>query len=208
MVAIALAQELEEFAGLETSDDELCCTEEFPTMAGKTWFFGPTITEADLAEMQDEGYFRAGCAIPPSVGETIPKPPEGFAVVFKDFFMCGLRFPCTSFLGQVLEAFRVQLHHLNPNGFLTLSKFCWVYESHGAKPDIDTFCTYYELQKQPKKVTVDGVDLMAQYGSYTFMAKRFQGNNKLELSWCQKGRWDRGWMDHWFYMKMTGQTIM
>jgi hypothetical protein len=35
------------------------------------------------------------------------------------------------------------------------------------------------MQKQPKKVTVDGVELVAQYGSYTFMAKRFQGVNKL-----------------------------
>jgi hypothetical protein len=162
MVASALAQELEEFAGLETSDDELCCTEDFPTMAGKTWFFGPsTITEADLAEMQGEGYFRAGRAVPSPVGETIPKPPEGFTGVFKDFFTCGLRFPCTSFLGQVLEAFWVQLHHLTPNGFLTLSKFCWACESYGTKLDIDTFCTYYELQKQAKKVTVDGVDFMA-----------------------------------------------
>jgi hypothetical protein len=48
---------------------------------------------------------------------------------------------------------------------------------------------------------------MAQYGSCTFMAKRFQGNNKLELSWCQKGKWDHRWMEHWFYVKMTGQTI-
>jgi hypothetical protein len=39
------------------------------------------------------------------------------------------------------------------------------------------------------------------------MAKRFQGNNKLELSWCQMGKWDRGWMEHWFYVKTTGQTI-
>lgn len=39
------------------------------------------------------------------------------------------------------------------------------------------------------------------------MVKRFQGNNKFELSWCQKGKWDCGWMEHWFYVKTMGQTI-
>jgi hypothetical protein len=94
-------------------------------------------------------------------------------VVFRDFFSCGLRFPCTSFLGEVLDAFCVQLHHLTPNAFLTLSRFCWACESYGAAPDIDTFCAYFELQKQPKRMTVDGVELVAEYGSCTFMAKRF-----------------------------------
>jgi hypothetical protein len=104
-------------------------------------------------------------------------PLEGYVVVFKDFFVCGLRFPSIGFLRQVLETFQVQLHHMTPSGFLTLSKFCWVCESYDADPDIDTFCAYYELHKQPKKVMVDGVELVAQYGSCTFMAKRFQGSN-------------------------------
>jgi hypothetical protein len=104
--------------------------------------------------------------------------------VSRDFFSCGLQFPCTSFLGEVLEAFCVQLHYLTPNTFLTLSKFCWACEYYGAAPNIDTFYAYFEMQKQLKKVTVDGVELVAQYGSCTFMAKIFQGVNKLELSFC------------------------
>jgi hypothetical protein len=39
---------------------------------------------------------------------------------------------------------------------------------------MDMFCTYYELQWQSKKVKVDGVELVAQYGSYAFMVKRQQ----------------------------------
>jgi hypothetical protein len=31
----------------------------------------------------------------------------------------------------VLETFKVQLHHLTPNGILTQSKFYWVCESYG-----------------------------------------------------------------------------
>jgi hypothetical protein len=43
MVAGTLAQELiEEFASIETSNDELAYAEEFAAMAGKTWYFGPS----------------------------------------------------------------------------------------------------------------------------------------------------------------------
>jgi hypothetical protein len=111
--------------------------------------------------MQDDGFFQAGRAMPPPEGQTIPDPLEGYAVVFKDYFTCGLRFPSVGFLRQVLETFNLQLHHLTPNGFLTLSKFCWACHSYGSDPDIDTFCAYYELQKQPKNVKVDGVDHLA-----------------------------------------------
>jgi hypothetical protein len=31
----------------------------------------------------------------------------------------------------VLETFKVQLHHLTPNGILTLSKFCYACETYG-----------------------------------------------------------------------------
>ena len=40
-----------------------------------------------------------------------------------------------------------------------------------------------------------------QYGSCTFMSKRNQGIDRLEISFCQKGKWDRGWLEQWFYMK-------
>jgi hypothetical protein len=56
-------------------------------MVSKTWYFGPSsVTLASIAKMQDEGYFRAGHAMPPPAGETVPNPPEGYAVVFKDFY--------------------------------------------------------------------------------------------------------------------------
>jgi hypothetical protein len=126
----------------------------------------------------------------------VPSPGEGYAVVFKDYFSCGLRLPYIKFLRQVLEVFQVHIHHLTPNGFLTLSKFCWACESYGAEPNVDTFCAYYELQRQPKKVKVGGEELVAQYGSCAFMVKMQQGDHRLEISWCQKDKWDRDWMKY------------
>ena len=43
-----------------------------------------------------------------------------------------------------------------------------------------------------------------QYGSCTFMSKRNQGVDRLEISFCQKGKWDRSWLEQWFYVKTYG----
>lgn len=147
MIASVLAQELEEYLeSVEAFVSDLVSAEEFTAMASKTWDFGPSsVNEEAIAEMLNEGFFRAGRAMPPVVGDTIPQPLEGYAVVFKDYFTCGLRFLAAGFLHQVLEAFQLQIHHLTPNGFLTLSKFCWACQSYGVVPNIDTFYTYFEL---------------------------------------------------------------
>ena len=94
-------------------------------MAIKSWDFGPSsIIEEVVAEMLKESYFPSSRVKIPPPGQTIPEPEEGYAVVFWDFFTCGLRLPYVPFLRRVLETFNVQLHHLTPTTFLTLSKFC------------------------------------------------------------------------------------
>ena len=85
--------------------------------------------------------------VKPPEGETIPKPKAADAVVFRDFFLSGLGFLAACFLRQVLEAFEVQLHHLTPNGIVTLSKFCWACLSYGMEPNVGTFYEYYKLQR-------------------------------------------------------------
>ena len=110
-------------------------------------------------------------------------------MVFRDFFLCGLRFPVACFLRQVLGAFEVQLHYLTPNGIVTFSKFCWACLSYGAVPNVGTFCEYYELQQQPKRVNED--QLVAQYGSCAFMPKRQQKGERLEISFAQKNKWNK-----------------
>ena len=83
-------------------------------------------------------------------GEMIPKPKVADAMVFRDFFLYGLCLSAARFLHHVFEACEVQLHHLTPNGIVTLSKFCWVCLSYGTEPNVGTFYEYYELQHQPK----------------------------------------------------------
>ena len=111
----------------------------------KSWDFGPSfMTKEAIKSLEEEGYFSEGKGRLPR-GEMVPRSEVDEVVVFRDFFACGLRIPLIYFLRLVLETFKVQLHHLTPNGILTLSKFCYACETYGALPDLDTFCTYYEL---------------------------------------------------------------
>ena len=154
----------------------------------KSWDFGPSLMmEEAIKALEDEGCFLAGKGHPPR-GEIVPQPEVDEVVVFKDFFACGLRIPLVYFVRLVLKIFKVQLHHLTPNGVLTLSKFCYACETYDALPDLDTFCVYYELQRQPKKAKVGGVEVEYQFTSCAFMAKRAQKDGGLEISFAQKNK--------------------
>lgn len=134
MLASTEARELEEnLSGVEASVGDLIGAEEVEDMARKTWDFGTSLMTQEMIEvLEEKGYIPKEKASLPK-GETIPRPGAADAVVFKDFFACGLRFSAVRFLREVLESFKVQLHHLTPNGILTLNKFSWAYESYGVE---------------------------------------------------------------------------
>jgi hypothetical protein len=110
----------------------------------KSWDFRPSLMVEGAIKLLKKEKFSGGKGWVPR-GEIVPRPEPDEAMVFKDFFSCGLHFPAIYFLHLVLETFKVQLHHLTPNGILTLSKLCYACETYGAPLDLDTFCAYYEL---------------------------------------------------------------
>jgi hypothetical protein len=65
------------------------------------------MTHKMIRRMEKEGMFLAGRAKPPQPGETVPSPGEGYVVVFRGYFSCGLRLPSVKFLHQVLEEFQL-----------------------------------------------------------------------------------------------------
>jgi len=204
MLEVAAAQDLEEtLSNVEASVGDLISAREFEEMAAITFEFGEsTVRTEDIADMVLARFFKDGRAKAPPAGQTVPAPEEGYAVVFRDFFTCGLLMPPYHFLREVMESFNVELHHFSPNGILTLSKFAWACESYGAMPHIDTFCSYFELQRQPKKVKdAEGVDCIAQFGSCAFMPRRTMPGPRCEISYCQKGKWEKDWMRAWFYVR-------
>jgi hypothetical protein len=55
--------------------------------------------------------------------EATPTPPAGFWVMFMAFVLRGLSFPAHNFLCDLLFAYGVQLHDLNPNTLLHIACF-------------------------------------------------------------------------------------
>jgi hypothetical protein len=80
------------------------------------------VTTNLIREYEAAGYFPAGDGCAP-LDEQVPTTAPSEVVVFRDFFTCGLRFPCDPMLIAVLDKFSVKIHQLSPNSFLELSKF-------------------------------------------------------------------------------------
>lgn len=112
-----------------------------------------------------EWWFESGRART-SEGETTPKTKDNEVVVFMEYFMAGLWFPLAPFVFEVLRRFRLQFHHLNPNGFTKLAIFMYACRSHGIAPDIEGFLQMHRVHGQPRTVGyADGKPVRTQYGA-------------------------------------------
>jgi hypothetical protein len=70
-----------------------------------SFIFGESkVTTNMIQAYEAAGYFPAGDGRAP-LDEQIPTPAPGEIVVFRDFFTCGLRFPCDLMLVAILEKF-------------------------------------------------------------------------------------------------------
>jgi hypothetical protein len=92
-----------------------------------------------IREYEKVGFFPPGAGRTP-LDEQIPTPEEGEVVVFRDFFICGLRFPCDPILPAILDAFSVKIHQLSPTSFLEISKFIWIMKTFGCNLSVHAFC--------------------------------------------------------------------
>jgi hypothetical protein len=61
------------------------------------------VTANMIQEYEAAGFFPSGTGRAPL--EQIPTPEDGEIVVFRDFFICGLRFPCDPILPAILDTF-------------------------------------------------------------------------------------------------------
>jgi hypothetical protein len=74
------------------------------------------VTANMIREYETAGFFPSGTGRAP-MDEQIPVPVDGEVVVFRDFFTCGLRFPCDPILPAILNAFSMKIHQLSPTSF-------------------------------------------------------------------------------------------
>jgi hypothetical protein len=99
-----------------------------------TYHFGLlTIIIGKIKEMVEKGYFSESGARAPGT-KTMPESDHDEVVVYKDFFIAGLRMPLQPALADILLHFQAQLHQLTPNVIAQLSKKIWVMCNFGGVP--------------------------------------------------------------------------
>jgi hypothetical protein len=127
----------------------------------------------------------------PATGEDIPTPNTEEIVVFSSFFQRGLRPPACDFLRGILDHYKIELVHLNPNSILQIAIFVHLCEAFlGISPNFPLFKNYFFLKYQlsaPNKKVIGGVGLQTRpHASF------------LDLP-LKSSLW--GWHGTWFYCK-------
>jgi hypothetical protein len=164
------------------------------------------VTTNTIREYEKAGFFSPGTGRAP-LDEQIPTPRDGEVVVFWDFFICGLRFPCDPVLPAILDAFSVKIHQLSPTSFLEVSKFIWILKTFGCNPSVDAFARFYELVIIPE--VVKGNDRQfyhSQHACCTFNTRRRntrKGITRIQIAPCCKSNLTDDWRSHWFYLKVN-----
>jgi hypothetical protein len=85
--------------------------------------------ESNLKKAKKEGLLPESVPIVFPGTERIPKPPNGYQVMFLAFLLCGLSLPAHEFLRGLLFVYGVQLHQLTPNSILHIACFITLCES-------------------------------------------------------------------------------
>jgi hypothetical protein len=95
-----------------------------------------------IRDYEAAGFFPVGTGHAP-LDEQTPTPEADEVVVFRDFFTCGLRFPCNPVLPAILDAFSVKIHQLSPTSFLEVLKFIWIMKTFRCNLSADAFARFF-----------------------------------------------------------------
>jgi hypothetical protein len=167
------------------------------------------VTTNMIREYEAAGFFPSGTGRAP-LDEQIPVPKDGEVVVFRDFFTCGLRFPCDPILPVILDAFSVKIHQLSPMSFLEVSKFIWIMKTFGRNLSVDAFARFFELAIVPDVIKVDdGQYYEAQHACCTFNTRRQntrKGITRIQIVPCKTNLTD-DWNSYWFYVKVDMSEV-
>jgi hypothetical protein len=119
--------------------------------------------------------------------EIIPRPPPGFRVIFIAFLLRGLPLPPYPFLHDLLFAYGIQLHDLNPNTILHIACFITLCECFlGIEP-------HWELWR---RIFVVRCPLPFQTGGFSYQVRP-----DVEYFNLQTPKNNPGWRTKWYYAK-------
>jgi hypothetical protein len=163
-----------------------------------------------IREYEAAGFFPSGTGRAPLDKQT-PTPEDGEVVVFRDFFICGLRFPCDPILPAILDAFSVKIHQLSPTSFLEISKFIWIMKTFGCNLSADAFARFFELVIVPDVIKVDdGQFYESHHACCTFNTRRQntrKGITRIQIAPCCKTNLTDDWNSYWFYVKVNMSEV-
>jgi hypothetical protein len=111
-----IRSEEEEVGDVDTDVKDLIVAKQSGPLPPSFVFGESKVTTNIIREYEAAGFFPAGTGRAP-LDEQIPTPEDGEIVIFRDFFTCGLRFPCDPILPAILDTFSVKIHQLSPNSF-------------------------------------------------------------------------------------------
>jgi hypothetical protein len=158
-----------------------------------------------IREYEAAGFFPTGSGRAP-LDEQVPTPEANEIVVFRDFFTCGLRFPCNPLLPPILDNFFVKIHQLSPNSFLVVSNFFWIMKTFGCNFSADVFARLFELVIMPDIIKLnDGQYYEAHYTCCTFNTCRQNtrmGLTRIQIAPYCKTNLAKDWSSYWFYIKV------
>jgi hypothetical protein len=98
--------------------------------ANSTTSWVPSVfQQKDLDKAYTDGLISADDQVIFPSTEWIPKPQNGFQVMFFAFLLRGLSLPAHEFLSGFLFVYGVQLHQLTPNSILHIACFITLCES-------------------------------------------------------------------------------
>lgn len=132
--------------------------------------------------------------------EEYPKPRPYEAVVFRDYFVVGLKFPLDDFVPMVLERFNLQLHQLTPNAVSRLGVFAFSMKLQGHPLSVDAFARFYTLHRSLTK-TEGGEN--SEFSSYNFVLRKSRGT--VSIAHTYKNKWSL-WQDYWFYHRVCSDS--
>jgi hypothetical protein len=168
------------------------------------------VTANMIREYEATGFFPSGTGRAP-LDEQIPVPEDGEVVVFRDFFTCGLRFPCDPILPAILDAFSLKIHQLSPTSFLEVSKFIWIMKTFSRALSVDAFTRFFELVIVPDIIKVDdGKFYEAQHACCTFNTRRQntrKGITRIQIAPCCQTNLSDDWNSYWFYVKVDMSEV-
>lgn len=111
-----------------------------------------TATQEDLENLVEAGLLRSQTAVQwkSCAGLQFPSENTDEVVLFTSFCERGVGIPISDFFRSVLDFYKIQLHHLNPNGICHLAVFVHACEAFlGIEPNLHLFRYLYRVKPQP-----------------------------------------------------------